>query len=259
MLAPSALVKGIVAKLLPSPFGDDRDLDKPMRVTRYGEQVLQLNTPPTRHGLSEEGSYLIATNPTIDTGQAWVAAQTAFSDTAPNFYIYNPENAASSNAKSIYLDYLKLIATAVATSAVSVRYAFVLDTIARALTTDNTQTITPVNPNGNVSNLMTPVIKVQNNATASVIAASSSAKRIVGQGVLGGLPAIGDTYKILFGHPDTGMHSGLTAAQATAPRYSVDSTAPIIIGPGQSLTMHLWMPSSAATFTPVWEMGMWVR
>lgn len=259
MLAPSALIKGIVARMLPSAFVDDRDSDKPARLGRYGEQIAQILYGPTRHGLVEEGCYLVATNPTISTGLAWVAAQTAFSDTAPNFYLYNNESAANPNAKSIYLDYLKLIATAVGTAATAWHYAFILDAVARAFGTDNTLAITPVNPNGGASNVITPTIKAQNSATVSALAASSAAKRLVGRGVLGGLNIAGDEMVIVFGSTDVGAHAGLTAAQAAALSRRVDHSPAIIIPPGWSLTGHIWAPSSSATITPEFELGMWAR
>lgn len=259
MLAPSALIKGIVARLLPTAFADDRDLDRPARLARYGEQIAQVLYGPTRHGLVEEGSYLLATNPVISTGMLNVAAQIAFSDTAPNFYIQNAENPASANAKSLYLDYLKLIATAAMTTATAIHYAIILDTVARAFSVDNTLVITPVNPNGNVPVISTPVIKAQNSATASTLAASSSAKRVVARGVLGGLNVAGDVMMIAFGTTDVGGHPGLTAAQAAALSRRVDSSPAIIVAPGQSLAIHLWAPGSAASMAPEFELGMFAR
>lgn len=259
MLAPSALIKGIVARLLPSAFGDDRDTDKPARLGRYGEQYAQTIHGPTRYSLVEEGSYLLFTNPTISTGMAWVAAQTAFSDTAPNFYIYNNENAANPNAKYLYLDYLKLIATAAGTSATSWHYAWILDAVSRAFGTDNTLAITPVNPNGGAGNVMTPVVKVQNSATVSALAASSTAKRLVGRGTLGGLNVAGDEFRIVFGSTDVGANPGLTAAQAAAVGSRVTHSPGIIVPPGWSLTGHIWAPASAATITPEFELGMFAR
>jgi len=259
MLAPSALVKGIVSRLLPTAWVDDRDADKPMRLARYGEQVAQVLHGPTRYALVEEGSYILATNPTISTGLTWVAAQTAFSDTAPNFYIFNPESTSNPAAKSIYMDYLKLITTTAATAATAFHYAWILDAVSRAITTDNTLTITPVNPNGGASVVITPVIKVQNSATVSVITASSSAKRLVGRGTLGGLNVAGDELEIVFGSTDVGANAGLTAAQAAAVGHRVSNSPGIIIPPGWSLTGHIWMPSSTASPAPEFELGMFAR
>lgn len=259
MLAPSALMKGIVARLLPTAFPDDRDSDKPVRLARYGEQISQIIYGPTRHGLVEEGSYLLATNPTISTGLVWVAAQTAFSDTAPNFYLFNTESASNPNAKSLYLDYLKLIATAAATGATAFHYAWILDAVNRSFTTDNTLVITPVNPNGGASNILAPVIKAQNSATVSALAASSTAKRLVGRGTLGGLNVVGDELTIVFGSTDVGANAGLTAAQAAAVGHRVSHSPAIIVPPGWSLTGHIWIVGSSASPAPEFELGLWAR
>ena|SRR5207247_5034150 len=259
MLAPSALMKGIVARLLPTPFVDDRDIDKPARLARYGEQMAQVIYGPTRHGLVEEGSYLLATNPTVSTGFTQVAAQTTFVDTTPNMYLFNSENPASANAKSIYLDYIKMITTAAATAAASIHYALILDTVARALTTDNTLPMTLANPNGNTQTIVAPVVKWQNSATASVIAASSPSKRLVARGTLGGLNVAGDELTIVFGSTDVGANAGLTAVQATAVGHRASHSPAVIVGPGQSLVLHMWAPTSSASWNPEVEFGMWAR
>lgn len=259
-MTTSALFKGLVLKLLPTPFTDDREDDKPVRLGRYGEQLAQVLYGPSRHGLAEEGSYLVAYNPTVSTGMTQVAAQTAFSDTTPNFYIYNNENPANQYAKSIYIDYIKMIATAAATAATAIHYALVLDVTARSLTTDNTQSLTVGNPNGAVANgIISPTIKWQNSATASVIAASSSNARRVGRGVLGGLNIAGDEMIIVSGSTDVGAHPGLTAAQASAVSRRVSTCPAIVLGPGDSLTGHFWAPSSSASWNPEVEIGFWAR
>lgn len=202
---------------------------------------------------------MMVTNPTVSTGMTQVAAQTTFVDTTPNMYIYNPEVQSNPNAKSIYLDYIKMIATAAATAATAIHYAIVLDTVARNLSTDNTQSLTPVNPNGNASNILAPTVKWQNSATASVIVASSASKRLVGRGVLGGLNVAGDEMVIVFGSTDVGATAGLTAAQAAALSRRVSNSPGIVIGPGQSLVLHLWAPSSSASWNPELEIGFWAR
>lgn len=258
-MSTQALIKGIVSKFLPTPFGDDRDDDKPVRLGRYGEQIAHVMFGPTRHALVEEGSYILATSPTPSTGQTQVAAQTTFVDTTPSFYIYNPENPANPNAKTLWLDYIKMIATAAGTAATAWHYALVLDTVARAITTDNTLALTKVNPNGNCSPIIDPTVKWQNSTTASVIAASSAAKRIVGRGALGGLNIAADEMYIIFGSTDVGAHAGLTAAEAAAPSRRVSTEPMIGIAPGQSLTGHIWGPSSSASFNPEVQIGMYAR
>lgn len=256
MPSPAAFIRGLVAKALPNALSDDQSNDKPVRLLKYGEQAV-LSCLPTRHMLADEGSYVLATNPTISTGLTWVAAQTAFSDTTPNFYLYNNE---AVGGKTLYLDYLKMIATAAGTAATAWHYAIIVDQVARAITTNHVLAITPTTPVSAVSLVGTaPTINAQNSATASVIAASSSASRIAARGVLGGLNVAGDEFVIVFGSTDVGAHPGLTAAQAAALSRRVDHSAAVGIGPGHSAVIHIWAPSSSASINPEFELGMFLR
>jgi hypothetical protein len=249
-------VRGLVRRLLPTRYTDGTDGPSRARLYGYGELAPPYTT--TDHIMSEEGSYLLATNPTISTGQTWVAAQTAFSDTAPNWYIYNTENPSNPGAKSIHLRFLKMISTAAATSATLIRYAAILDTVARQPTTNNMASIAVTSPNGNVSPIITPTVLAQNSATASVVPASSSAKRLVANGTLGGLNVVGTEFQINFGSTDAGGGQNGVAAE-TIPNRRVNNEPPVIIGPGQSLMIHVWMAASSASFNPEWALGMWAR
>lgn len=210
---------------------------------------------PTRHQLVAEGSYMVATNPTVDTGLTWVAAQTAFSDTTPNFYIVNNEPA---GGKSLYLDILKLMSTAVGTAAVSWRWAVKVDPVARSLTTDNTLAITPVNPNSEASNPISVTVKAQNSATASVISASSASAKLLGQGVLGGVNIVGHQYILSFGDSSIGLGGGITDA-AGAPASSGDIAPAVVIAPQHNATIYIWGPSSSAALAPTFSLGMYAR
>lgn len=234
---PQAITDG----LLVLPRGD-----------RYGAGWLASVTSSDHHH-AEEGSYILATNPAIGTGQTWVAAQTAFSDTAPNWYIFNNDN-----TRSLWLRRLKLQCSAVGTAAVSWRYAVILDPVARALTTDNTLAITPTCPNSGTSPITTPTIKVQNSATVSVIAASSASKRIAAIGTLGGLNIAGSEFEVIFGGVEAAGYSGVADA-AGQPSRKVTQSGPVVIGPGHSATIHVWGPTSSASINPEWEMGLIAR
>ena len=266
-LPGSSLIKGLVARILPQANIDNPQIDVPPRLAKYGELYGQIALPPTSHSLCEEGSYMVATNPTVSTGLTQVAAQTTFVDTTPVFYIWNAENPADPAAKTLWLHYIKMMATAVGTAATSWHYAFVLDNVARALSTDNMLAIVPVNPGGaNGKSTIIPfggsgssIFKIQNSATASVIAASSPNKRLVARGVLGGLNIVGTEMVIVFGSTDIGGHAGLTAAEAAAPGRRIDNAPPVGIPPGFSLTGHLWGIASTAAFGPEVEIGMWAR
>src|SRR5678816_300965 len=207
-------------------------------------QTLWNNQAPghTVYGAAEEGGYIMAGTPTPGSGVSYTI-QTSFSDTVPFLYIYNP----GTNGNSLYMDFIRFIVTVAPASATSGQYALVLDTVARSLGTDNTTAAVPFNPNGNASLAVTPSIKYQANATASAIAASSTAKKIVGRGNIGGLTIVGDEMTLAFGQTYTGTPGGTAVEGAGQPGAHVFSNPPVIIPPLGSLTMHLWFVGNSAT------------
>ena len=218
--------------------------------------VQQTYPAPNRNQFAAEGSYILATNPTVGTGQTWVAAQTAFSDTAPNFWIHNNEPA---NGRTLYLDYLKLISTAVGTAAVSWQYAVIVDPVPRTVTTNHLLAITPVCTASSYSLVAVPTINVQSSATATALSASSASSKLVGRGCLGGVNIAGHVYGILFGDCSAGVTAVGSTDTAAAPGRSFDFSGPVGINPGQDCTIYIWGPSSSASLAPEFELGMVAR
>lgn len=244
------LAQGNVQMQMPSaPTADNQQ--RALSLDSYG-RIVQLAVAPTRHSLALQGAYLVAVNPTIGTGATWVAAQTAFADVNPNFLIFN-----SDPVRSLALDFVKLITTAVGTTAASWQFAVELDVGTRNPTTQHMSAATVNNPNMNKALLVTPSVQYQNSATATVIPAISGAGRVVSRGVLGGLNIAGDEMLVTFGTTDVGAYPG-TADSANQPGRRVSCSAPVIIGPNQSATMYFWAPGSAASITPEFEIGMFV-
>lgn len=254
----SEAVSGLILRKLPPAFPDDRDNEKSNRFARYGEQFSTGIFGTSDHIMADEGSYLVASNTAVGTGQTWVAAQTTFVDTTPNWYIENTESPNNQDSKWLYLRFLKMISTAVATGTTLIRYAAILDNVPRALSTDNTASITSRCYRGDLNPLVTPTVKVQNSATASVIAASSGNKRIVANGTLGGLNVIGTEMQINFGSTDAGGGQNGVAAE-TVPNRRVNIEGPVIIPPGWSLVIHVWLVGSSASPAPEWTMGLIAR
>ncbi len=256
MSAAKALMQGFVSRLLPTPFTDDRDDAKPIRLGRYGEQKIS-ETDCNLYGYCEEGSLMVATSPTVGTGLVGVTAQIVYNATGPSVYIYNAEAA---GGKSIYMGSIRQIASAAATSSPVHYYAAILDPTFRAITTDNfAAAIVPINPNGNCPVPCTPIIKLQSSATVSVIGAASGAARYVARGQLGALNIIGDEFIVNFGRGDHIGHPGLTAAQAVANSKRVSNAPPVIIPPGATFTFHQWALAQAASASPEYEITMWAR
>jgi len=258
MSAAKALIQGFVSRLLPGAFIDDRDDAKPVRMKRYGEvSVSEFDT--NLYGYCEEGSMTVSTTPTPGTGFTWPQAL-VFNDTVSgSIYIQNNESVANPNAKSLYMGWIKMIPTATPTGVAVFNYAVSLDTVARTYTTDNTTAITSVSPNGLTISSITPTIKFQNSNAISTMSASSANRRIVGRGTLGGLGVIGDEMIISFGRGNIAGHPGLTAAESAGLSKRVSNCSPVVIAPGQNLTIYLWGTTMTQNITPEIELVMWAR
>lgn len=231
-----------------TPATDNANVGVANRGSKYGEQYVIPLLLNGRQGLADEGSYFIATNPTPGTAFAY-NVQASFSDTVPFLYLFN---GAAAGGKNVELDYIKLIVTTAAASGVTAYYAARLDA-SRAITSDNTTKVVPVNYAGTAT-VLSP-LKLQN-GSASTIAASSSTSTIVARGSFGGITIVGDELVMCFGGDPANAYPGLTAAQATAPGRKVSVSGPVIVAPQQSLTIHLWFASNAITgLSYEFEMG----
>jgi len=260
MLSPRALFSGLVHRWLPTPFLDDRDMDRPVRLGRYGEQTT-MNIVPTKHVLCEEGSYFVATNPTIGTGIAPNAVETAYADTRGFFVIFNGE-IDPGTGRTIYLDYLRLIMTVAPTATVGLHFAVRLDVGNRVPTTAANRTLlAPTNVN--MASGRTSIAQAYSyaNAGAMTIPASTANARTVARICLPtSLGIANDEYIVKFGGEDISGVPGLTAVRAAAPARIMAQCAPCAIGPGQSLVIHRWWlteATNAPTFE--FELGWWER
>jgi hypothetical protein len=257
-ISPFSVLRGYVSKLLPQANPDSPQTDVGVRVDRYGG-VLVGATSPTDYSDADEGSSFIIRTPTIGTGLVQVAAQTSFSDTAPNYYLFNGESTTSGFGKTIALRSLRMIATAAMTSATSIQYVFTLDPIFRAVTTNhmdwygNTTASAVAPPQVYNTNLTSPlpnfVFAMQDSATASVIAARSAQALVVARGTIGGLNLVGDVLQINFGQYEAGSMPA-TAEAAGQPGIRVVSEPPVLVPPGYTLVGHVWAPASAASMAP---------
>jgi hypothetical protein len=238
--------QGMVARNLPAVMSDgtaayDRD-------GRYGEKYV-IPLTPNLHALADEGSYFVATNPAPGAAIAY-GVQAAFSDTNAFLIARNNDLISNMSAKRVYLDYIKLICTVVPASATSAQFAVKSDGPSSLRYTSGGTQIAAVNTN-NDSNTGS---MIGNNIWAGtpVLAASSSSARLLARGVLNGaIPGISDEYVIKFGSIDGGGN----IRGGTASTRLVVNAPPIIIGPQQWISLHLWFPANAAT-APTFEMEM---
>lgn len=247
-----------IARGLPGATSDTSTATmSPIRAGRYKEQY-GLSLVPTTHLLADEGTYFVATNPTPGTALA-NAVSASFSDTVPFAYLQNRDSVTNVNYKRIYLHYVKVIVTVAAASGTGVQMAMKLDTTARSIGTNNMTSLTPVSPNSDVTPSSIALVDFQNSASASALGASSAAARVVARASTGGLTIIGDEIVWMFGD-NVGPSNGLTAVQATDPGRKVSGCPPVIIGPGDCLTLYLWFPNNSTTgLSYELECGWWER
>ena len=225
--------------------------------------VQQVYPAPNRAQFAAEGSYLVVTNPTVGTVVTWVdsgpAGQQAFVDTGPNFWIHNNEPA---GGRTIYLDYVKLIASKVMTSGVSMQFAVLLDPVPRTISTNNMLNVVPVTTASAYPNLATPTILVQNSATASVFSASSAMHKNVARDCIGGINIAAHVYGITFGDytASTTSSGNLSdSISAAAPGRCWAQATAIGINPGTDCSIYFWSPSSVDNIDPEFEIGMIAR
>lgn len=222
----------VAGRALVDPF-DPGELI-PQRGSRYGDTVMA-PVFNKANGIADDGSYFIATNPTPGTGITTTSNVTTFADTTPYLALTNtasPYNASTS--RRVYLDYLRLQCTVAGTGGTSLRFAIKCDVITTRATGGTV--LRPQNVNqdsGNVSQCRVV-------AGTLVGTAASSGARLYSAGLLRSvIPVVGDTYVINFGGHDP--KPGALAINGTNVSNVVYNVAPVCVGPGQCVLIHLWL------------------
>lgn len=225
---------------------DGTDMDP--RLSRYREQMV-VPSVCTKHPLADEGSYFVTNN--AQTGIANAAAPTSFSATNPFILIYNNGTPSDDFAPRFYIDYAMLLATAAGTGGTSVQFAITKDRGNRYTSggTDLTANISNVGPTS-----MASLARVfAGNITAS--AASASARTIIGNRFFkGAIPVAGDQYSVRFG--PAGVSDIISISTILA---NTQNLPPIVLGPDESLLIHLWLPAQSAASSYAPELGWWER
>jgi hypothetical protein len=262
MLSPQALIKGLVARALPTPNTDSQNTDVGGRYGRYGENTV-LSYVRKQHLLADEGAYFTASNAqTAITGPA----AAGFVATTPALVIYN---GASSSGPRIYLDYLYLLnggtAFSNSTSNTGMFWALLVDAGNRF--SSGGTGLTPKNPNMDSGNSSIAAI---NFGAPTATAASGAVRSIVGQRLFREpvsatalTLANMDDWMFNFGGVEGGGitspgSSGVLQANIS---HKVLNCPPVVIGPGQSALLYIWQISNsgptAGNLIP--ELGWWER
>jgi hypothetical protein len=248
---------GKVGRAKPLPQVDTSQI--PLRAGRYGELYVNALVP-TKQTLVEEGTYFVTTNPTPSTAIAYGSAgtQATFVDTVPFIQVLNTGNPGDPNAPVVYVDYLKLISNGTApASSTHVHMAARLDNGFRVATGGTPATNVPVCTNMNLATAQPAARVVTFSGAVATIPAISAAARQVGRAMLKGGPTLNlDEYIIVHGINDAaGCQGYLTTVASYTTRMP-----PVAIGPGQSLTYHLWFISGVTNpFSYEFELAHWER
>jgi hypothetical protein len=214
------------------------------RYTGYKEQFMYLMNNKL-YTLADEGSYYVATNPTPGSGVLG-GVVTTMDNTKPFILIKN------NGSKRIYLDFIKLMASAIGATG-SLNYAtHIVD--AGAGYTSGGSTIAPVQPNCDIGNMNSAALIY----TGAVVATAGPAQRIIGnQAIRSVITVIYDTLYFQFGGEITSF-SGMPIEGLLILERAV-CLAPVIIGPQESYKLVLWRASQAAGNNYEFEIGYWER
>jgi hypothetical protein len=221
----------------------------PIRVSRRGELVAQGLLGSKRHALADEGSYFVVRNGTVGTGIAGIAASDGFNDLETFLMIRN-----TSTTKRLYMDYIKLQATAAGTNGVTFSYAIKLDTGASRYTSGAVAGVAAVNPNMDSSETAEATVL----AGPLITTAATADARVVAEGNLriGVIKVIGDTYLWDFG----GGQQGAVLSQAgTAIANFNIPVPPVVLGETDALFLHEWGTSQTVGASYLVEAGFWMR
>lgn len=242
---------GVGSRDLPSKHAEGSPA--PMRTTRRGDLVTQSLTGGKMHGLADEGSYFLATNPTVATGIAGIAAADGYNAAETLFLLYNTST--ESEAVRLYLDFLELQCTVVDTAGTDIRFDHHIDNTDRF--TSGGSNITPVSPNMD----STASAKGRLRFGAVVSAAASSSVRYLGGRQLASTDLVAnDLMLFTYGGSNSysNQNSNLTE-EATLARFWHVACPPVVLGPGDSylFTINCASQSGAATWT--FNAGWWER
>jgi len=212
----------------------------------------------TDHALADEGSFFIATNPVVGTAIAMTTsvvdgALTASATHAPNvpyLYLQNRGAAGDTNAKSIYLRYIKLfsrVGDQAWTSATQALFAIRSDGSGDRRTTSGTS-LSIYNANTNSSQTSGAAITAGGNVTSL----PGGTGRIHTHGLIQStIPLAGSTWLFTFG--DSAMPTNF--GYASVINSLTIPCPPVIIGPGYSMQLELWATALAAAPTFEVEVG----
>lgn len=241
-----ALARGIVGRLLPVGNKQADSQDQAKRLSPYGDQYMMSIFQKAMALVDEESTF--ATTGAIGTGIATIAALTTLADTSPFIVIVNT---APAGGPKVFLDLIKLIATAAGTGGTSLKYGIKLGPTRGAITGQNSAfdptlgTPTGVPVNLSAGSQRAPYARVYAGALVAP-AALAGTKQVWGGQLKAAIPAANDQYLLSFGQVDA-------PAQATQVDR-IEACPAVAIEPGFAAFIHLFLASQSAASS--YEVGI---
>lgn len=242
--------KVLTGRALPSPENDI--VYKGARGSRYGETISMPIYGSKLNALADEGTYFLATNPTMGTGIAGIAASTSFDATEHLLHIRN-----TSTSKRLYLDFIELNVTAAGANGTTTGFTMTAD---RGTTryTSGGSTITPVNPN--LASSETPECTFRFGALVTT-AASADVRPLGNLLVRNVIKVVGDVYRFQFG--DTGGGGMWQAAGASLNGTTTIAVSipcpPVVLGENDQFLLSDWGASQSGASSYEFRCGFYMR
>lgn len=238
--------QGTVRRLTNPGTNEDGNLAY-FRASRHGEQVVQPFGSPL-YPVADEGSYFIATNPTVGTAIVGIAAADGYDDAEALIYIENTEAA---GGKRVYLDFIELTATAAGTNGTNFGYA--MDVATAATYASGATAITPVNASRD--NTATAPVTMYFGA---VVTTTGTTEKVMSAGRLRTvIKVIGDQYLFTFAGGRLPMAS--TIMEGTAQASIHRSCPPVVIPPKHAFCFREISASQTVGAQYLFNIGFWVR
>jgi hypothetical protein len=239
---------GTVSRDLPG-ISQDNTLGSP-RLGRRNETYTQ-TLVDGRYALADEGSYYVATNPTIGTGIAGIAASTSYDATEHLFWLRN-----TSSTKRLYLDFIEITCTAAGANGTTSGFTVTTDRGNSRRGTGGSD-ITSIYP-ANRTMTGTPEVACAFGALATVTS-TTSVQAVFNGLVRNVIKVVGDTYRFSFG--DSGATwqcagaslNGTTTAAITIP------LVPVVLGEGDQVLLSDWGASQSGASSYEFKAGFWMR
>lgn len=239
---------GVVGRALPGGTSDN--IEGPIRIGRRGE-TCTLPFGSHRHSLSDEGSYFVAQNASIDAATTLAGhAAPVLADLYTKPFLFMRHGGGVTDQTRLYLDYIHVQVITAGVGGTSDNWAAECDTGVTRNTSAGTA-LTRINPN--MQSAATPLCTVVGGAP--VAAAATSSQRVMGHGVFRPSIAItGDKYTWRFGVDH--IESNVVASAIT---HHLIPMPPVILGPTDQFLLHLYAPSQSAAGVYKVSVGWWER